>query len=251
MNLLKSLLLFLFVLVLVTPLVHAQSVDCPRSGAPVTIDGKWDGSEWDDAAELHLVKSSDSSQTGEGFVRVKYDDSYFYAIVDFVSVSTASGTDGAGIQFDTNNDGGNTPKQDDYRFDADYRGQGSMAQGTGSDFRWGLPLLRGALVDASISSSPHSSKSHPIYEFRIPLSIFPKTSTARFAAAVWHGSNTPSFVLVTWPQDYYLVVPNTWGTINFATPVPEFTCTFVIIVLALAAATLVTRTRAKKRIQAE
>jgi hypothetical protein len=248
MNGLKCLLAVFVVLVLVTPLAHAQSVDCPRSAAPVTIDGKWDGTEWDDAAELPLVAVSGSGyKSGEGFVRVKYDDSYFYAIVDFISVSTASGSDGAGIQFDTNNDGGNHPKPDDYRFDADYRGQVSMAQGTGSDFQWGLPLPRGTLVDASISSSPHSSKNHPIYEFRIPLSIFPETSTGRFAAAVWKGS-TPNLVLIIWPENYYRDVPNTWGTINFPTSVPEFTTTVVVIALMFAVVTLVTRTRANKRI---
>jgi hypothetical protein len=242
----KFLLSLIVVIALVAPLAHAQSVDCPHSGIAVTIDGKWGSGEWDEGAELPL-KTWSGYKTGEGFVMIKYDESYFYAIVDFMSVSTASGSDGAGITLDTKNDGGNKAKSDDYRFDVDYKGQGSMAQGTGTGFEWGLPLPAGVLVDASIGSSPHSSKNHPIYEFRIPLSIFPKTSTARFAAAVWQGLNPPNAVLLVWPEDYYLEVPNTWGTVNFPTVVPEFTSTAAVISLALLVATLVTRIQTKKR----
>jgi hypothetical protein len=63
--------------------------------------------------------------------------------------------------------------------------------------------------------------------------------------------NTQNFVLVTWPENYYLAVPNTGGTINFPTPIPEFTSTVVVIVLTFAVAALVTRIRAQKRIYPE
>jgi hypothetical protein len=227
---------------------NEQSISCPRSNIPVAIDGKWGMNEWSDAAEVSL-KTWSGYKSGEAFMRVKFDDSYFYAIIDFISVSTASGRDGASITFDTKNDGGNRAKADDYRFDVDYKGQGSMAQGTGSGFEWNLPLPENVLVNASIGASPHSSKNHPIYEFRIPLSMFPTTTTMGFAASVWQGWNAQKrdvIVLLTWPENYFLIVPNTWGEVNFPTPIPEFTSTFLVIASALIAPTLA-RIKLKKR----
>jgi hypothetical protein len=231
---------FIIMIAIVMPLAHAQTVDCPHSRIAVTIDGKWESGEWDDGAEIPLTAAS-SFKPGAGFARIKYDSLYFYAVLDFISVSTASGADGAGVQFDTNNNGGNTTDADDYRFKSDYKGAGSMAQGNGSGFGPYLPLPDGALVGASIGSSPYSSDSHPIYEFRVPLSMFPIVSTARLALGVWQGTNAPNLVLMVWPKDFLRDVPSTWGIINFPTSVPEFTSATAVAVLALLVATCVTR----------
>jgi hypothetical protein len=208
----------------------------------------WGKGEWDDGVELSLTSWS-GSKNGMGFIRMKYDYSSFYAIIDFTSVSTIIKLpyqEGASITFDTKNDGGNKSKTDDYRFDIFYTGQGSMQRGTGSGFEWGLPLPEGVLLGASMSSSPHSSKNHLIYEFRIPLSIFPRASTMGFAAGAYHGTESQfsQMVLLTWPADYYLDVPSTWGKIDFPTPVPEFPSTIILAAVALVLTVLIT-TKAK------
>ena len=246
----KCLLALLIAFAFFIPLAHAQVVDCPRSGIPVTMDGKWDGREWDDAVEVSLVRWSGYS-SGTAFLRAKYDRTYFFTIIDVTSATTATGDDGASITFDTNNDGGVKPRVDDYTFNIFYGGPPSMAQGNGKAFVYAASVPKGVLANASIGSSPHSSKSHPMYEFRIPLSLFPKISTIRFAASTWYGWNVnlQDFdVLLAWPKDFFNDAPGSWGTMNFPTAIPEFADAMVAIVLTFCAAALVTRTRSRKRI---
>jgi hypothetical protein len=230
-------LFFIFIiLIIIIPTVSAQKeLNCPHSVNEVTINGVWGESEWDDAEEIPLISVyEDESVTG--WIRIKNDEGYFYAIIDFTSTQILVCGDGAAIIFDTDYNLGDKPQKDDFRFYFPCEGKPSMEIGTGYQFVWREELPEGFIADMSFGPSPHSNSPHPIYEFRIPLSIFPlDTNQVGFTANAWaikiHGTRDDIFL--AWPRNSDYKVPDTWGEMNFPYPVPEFLSFLITIIITI------------------
>ncbi|MCW4033553.1 MAG: hypothetical protein NWF08_09225 [Candidatus Bathyarchaeota archaeon] len=218
------------------PSVNAQNeFNCPILVNEVTLDGEWGEGEWDDAEELFL-ESATGDESEIGWMRVKVDESYFYAIVDFTSTSILVCGDGVAIIFDTEYNRGDKPQKDDIRFYVPCEGDPSIYIGTGYLFVWREEVPEGYITNLSFGPSPHSSSYHPIYEIRIPLSIFPQDTTqVGFTATAWaikiHG--TREDISLAWPRDSNYKVPDTYGEVNFPYPVHEFSSIVLIIVMTI------------------
>jgi len=232
------------ILIIIIPTVSAQKeLNCPHSINEVIIDGVWGESEWDEAKEIPLISVyEDGGMTS--WVRIKNDETYFYAIIDFTSTPILVCDDGAAIIFDTEYNLGDKPQKDDFRFYLPCEGKSSMEIGTGYQFVWKNRLPEGYIADMSFGPSPHSNSPHPIYEFRIPLSIFPSdTNQVGFTANAWaikiHGTRDDIFL--AWPSNSDHKVPDTWGEINFPYPVPEFPSVSLILPLTFSTLLLLLR----------
>ncbi|MEM2882210.1 MAG: hypothetical protein QXU06_02470 [Candidatus Bathyarchaeia archaeon] len=94
-----------------------------------------------------------------------------------------------------------------------------------------------------------------IYEFKIPKAIFAASPEAiGFAAAVWHNPlrKSPAEVLLTWPKDYWLHIPSTWGDLTLsAAPIPELSPPGLGLasMIALAASLLAWRRLGRSRVR--
>lgn len=224
------------ILIIIIPTVSAQKeLNCPNSINEVIINGVWGASEWDDAKEIPLISVyEDESVTG--WVRIKNDESYFYAIIDFTPTSILVCGDGTTIIFDTEFNLGDKPQKDDFRFYFPCEGKPSMEIGTGYQFVWRDELPEGFIAEMSFGPSPNSNSPHPIYEFRIPLSIFPlDANQVGFTANAWaikiHGTRDDIFL--AWPRNSDYEVPDTWGEMNFPYPVPEFLSFLITVIIAI------------------
>jgi hypothetical protein len=229
--------IFLMLVILIPTASAKNELNCPHSINEVIIDGVWGESEWDEAKEIPLI----SIYQGESmtvWARIKNDESYFYAIIDFTSTPILVCGDGAAIIFDTEYNLGDNPQKDDFRFYFTCQGKPSMEVGTGYQFVWRDELPEGFIADMSFGPSPHSNSPHPVYEFRIPLSIFPSdTNLVGFTANAWAIKipGTRDDIFLAWPSNCDYKVPNTWGEMGFPYPVPEFSSFFITSIIAIMA----------------
>jgi hypothetical protein len=220
--------------VLINPVQSAQeplSLIIPENHEDVEIDGLWTTkTEWSDASELKI-----SSNELSAYVRAKHNQAYVYLLIDFLSDHglEASG-DFAVICFDTKNNVGNVPLQDDYCFYRITRTGDFMdgiIQGNGMDWT----VLQEAETwdpynekfDAAMSSShlndPYDNiNTHVIYEFRIPIESYGLNAQMGFYTYV-NDAYTRQFI--EWPANAggkqfkfvvkdVLPVPDKWGDLS-------------------------------------
>jgi hypothetical protein len=187
----------------------------PTLTNPVTIDGKWTtATEWTDGYEMPSPACN---------WRLKYDTDSLYVLSDFFGVNESfpTGYDAAWVYIDTLGNGGSAPDKDDYAFSIQPSLSNSlvMEQGTGSDWSIVAPNFNGASsVDAS--NDPYGSSPHPIYEFKIPMSIFPANVKS---AKMRLSTEAPFQGWYDWPIYSDRSDPSTWGDVAFSsTPIPEF-----------------------------
>jgi len=165
-----------FTFLMVTLPSTAATGDAPimqalGSGTILTIDGKWSVGEWDDSLEYVVTNSTLIS-----YVRVKWNGSFFYILIDSPWDTTNSSIypyENTWIAFDTMHNHGSAPQTDDYLFSTNamvaYRGDGTKwtMMPVPSDFKaqssscdeWG----------PGVQPSPKNSTPHRIDEFRVPL----------------------------------------------------------------------------------
>ena len=213
----------------------------------VTIDGKWSAGEWDDALEYGATNSTLTS-----YVRVKWDSSFLYILIDSPWDTTNSSVwpyENTWIAFDTMHNHGSAPQSDDYLFIVStmvaYRVDGAQ---------W-IPMAVPSGFQAQSSSSdefgpgvqpsPKNSTPHRIDEFRVPLTYVGQINqTGGFYLMVIDDIDDPdgegdlgSPTYVEWPEnsggrsDGYppagrdpCPAPSAWGHLTFLQrPTASFT----------------------------
>ena len=86
----------------------------PYSADVPIVDGQWSTpSEWNGASEYKLYSRSG---TLVAYFRLENNGTHLFMLVDFISDTRQSGYDDLWVMFDTMDDGGNVPSQDDYLF---------------------------------------------------------------------------------------------------------------------------------------
>lgn len=141
------------------------------------IDGKWTTpTEWMDATEIKVENVSTGQML---YIRLKYNGTFLYVLLDFVSDYTPSTYDYGGICFDTKDDGGILADWDDFSF-IQLVGQVNFLyifQGTGTGnttgeswhiARYNAHPETSSMGGFSGANDPYEKRSHRIIEFRIP-----------------------------------------------------------------------------------
>lgn len=162
-------------------------IHAPYSSNIPELDGQWSTStEWLDASETRI----ENQQNMTAILRIMHNSEYIFVLLDFITDFTRSTYDLAGICFDTLDDGGDTPKTDDYLFGI-LAGQAPTFvytyQGTGMDDGWGLTSLYGVWGRAGFSETndPYEpGMSHRIYEWQVPCKVLGQASFYGFYAFV-------------------------------------------------------------------
>ena len=189
----------------------------PYSTDVPILDGQWStSSEWNHASEYKLTQGSLAQLVA--YFRLENNGTHLFMLVDFVSDSRQSGYDDLVIMFDTKDDGGNAPSQDDYRF---YCGNGrvSVAQGTGQGDpnSWGKvntePETKYSQSFSHTNDPYDNQRDHETYELSIPLSYLTANKTMGFWAEVSDGNSG----YVSWPV-HISKVPMYKGAIAIVSP---------------------------------
>lgn len=227
----------ILLLVMTATLATAHSgnnINIPAGFNP-TIDGRWTGSEWDDATWEYQI----TGPGGTSYLRAKTSSGNLYMIIDSPWDTTPSVIPGwerenLFVAFDTSHNDGGAPQTDDYLFNGEYSiWGGPSCQGTGTG--WGNMLTPAGYNCAANYSygSPHSGASHRIEEFKIPLAyVGTIDSTSGFYVMVIDNSGDPdgtgplgSTLYVEWPPaaggntanwppgSDPCPAPNAWGNI--------------------------------------
>jgi hypothetical protein len=148
------------------------------------MDGRWTTSfEWDGAGE-HEQDFDDGTRL---VIRSMYDGEYLYLLLDLIADRYDESTGRAFVCFDTDHDGGLQDSRD-YCFMGALEGVQKTYQGkdsVGIDFDFLETKGPGDfMVLGSMSESPYSSSSHPVYEFRIPIDFLGYSEEYGFYAIV-------------------------------------------------------------------
>ena len=228
----------------------------PYSADVPTVDGQWSTpSEWNDASEYKL--SQGSVATWVAYFRLKNNGTHFFMLVDFISDQHQSGYDDLWVMFDTLDDGGNVPSQDDYLFMCK-NDSIRVRQGTGQPDpeSWGKVNTQPESkysVGFSHTNDPYENQhDHETHELSIPLSFLTANKTIGFWAEVSEGETSG---YVSWPvhisevpyKEGFLIVspplPYDWGDIAIdaaptTTPaptssVPEFSWLMILPLFAI------------------
>jgi len=247
----KTLTLITLCLVLLCPvgIVTSQNQPSVNSTAltnAVGLDGKWTTpEEWTDGTELKIDEV--------GYIRIKDTSTELYLLVDFLADTQPDDGDYASVILDTRNDGGSTPRADDYQirimWTSTYGLTYSIEYTYGTDQGWGsyshAPKGFEGASSTDASNNPYSSIPHLIYEFMLT-----KTIVAEYAniAGVAIGAFDARGIALSWPISTNQNDPNTYGDVIFAVPIPEFrssatgniviwtmliACTFLVLLRSL------------------
>jgi hypothetical protein len=227
------------------------SINIPFSDRAPTIDGIWtNSSEWSDATLIEL--SNGVNETAN--VRLKHDGIYVFVLIDFLTDVVHNTYDQGGVCIDAANNGGGLPQTDDYLFSLlagqaptflyTFRGTGN---GNKSEDAWSLTVVPEADGQAGFAPGQYGNDSiHMIYEFQIPCTIWPATSSYGFYVYVFD-YHTSTFL--EWPAgagggwrriaegepQYVPPSPDHWGSI-MGDFIPEFPSRLVFVGLAAALA---------------
>jgi len=215
-----ALLLILLCPIAIVSSQDQRSVNSTALTNTISLDGKWTApEEWMDGTELKIDEV--------GYIRIKDTATELYILVDLIADTQADDGDYASVILDTKNDGGSTPRPDDYqiklRWTSTY-GFGYLIEYTyGTDQGWGsyrqAPKGFEGSSSMDASNNPYLSTAHLIYEFELT-----KTIVAEYANIA--GISIRAFdargITLTWPQSADQNDPNTYGDIIFAVPIPEF-----------------------------
>jgi hypothetical protein len=225
------------------------SINIPFSDRAPTIDGAWtNSSEWSDATLIKL--SNGGNMTAD--VRLKYNGTCVFVLIDFLTDLVHNTYDQGGVCIDSANDGGSLPQPDDYLFSLlavqyptfiyTFRGTGNGS--TPAD-AWSLTVVPEAVGDVGFGRGQYGNDSiHMIYEFQIPCTIWPATSSYGLYVYVFD-YRTQTFL--EWPvgaggewtsiakaaPQYVPPSPNRWGSIN-GEFIPEFPSRLVFVEFAVA-----------------
>jgi len=221
----KRLSLIALYLVLLCPLgivvpQNQPSVNSTALTNTVSLDGKWTSpEEWADSTELKINEV--------GYIRIKDTSIELHVLVDFVADIQPDDGDYAYVILDTRNDGGSTPRADDYQIRIIWASTYGLAYsveltyGTSQDWGSYSQAPKGFEGASSIdaSNNPYSSIPHLIYEFRLT-----KVIVAEYAniAGISIGAYDSGGATLSWPSSVDQNDPNTYGDIIFAVPIPEF-----------------------------
>ena len=189
------------------------------SNAPI-IDGQWSTpSEWNSASEYRLTQGSVVELVS--YFRFENNGTHLFMLVDFTSDTSQSGYDGFEAIFDTKDDGGNMPLQDDYRFHCE-NGKVSVAQGTGQGdpSSWGRfntqPETKYASSFTHNNDPYDNQRDHETFELAIPLSFLAANKTMGFWVEVSDGKTS---AYVGWPV-HKSDVPYKQGFLMVSPPLP-------------------------------
>jgi hypothetical protein len=232
----------------------------PYSSDVPIIDGQWSTpSEWNSSSEYRFTQG-DLAQL-VAFFRLENNGTHLFILVDFISDTSYSGYDGLAVLFDTKDDGGNAPSQDDYRVYCE-NGRVSVAQGTGQPSQPGQdswlrlktqPELNYSSGFSHTNDPYDNQRDHETYELAIPLSFLTTNKNMGFWAEVSDGKTS---AYVSWPVHISKVpynggilmvsppLPRDWGDIAIksvptTTPtptpsIPEFPSTIILVFLITA-----------------
>jgi hypothetical protein len=228
----------------------------PYSADVPTVDGKWSTpSEWNDASEYKLSQG----KTLTAYFRLQNNGTHFFMLVDFISDKHQSGYDDLWVMFDTLDNGGNVPSQDDYLFMCKNNSirvrQGTGQSGQPGQESWGRfntePESKYSVGFSHINDPYENQHDHETHELSIPLSFLTANKTIGFWAEVSEGETSG---YVSWPvhiskvpyKEGFLIVspplPFDWGDIAIdasptTTPtptpsVPEFSWLALLLLIA-------------------
>ena len=234
-SVIMMLLIFMFLMAMVpfsTANEDASTMQALGPGKIPTIDGIWSAGEWDDALEYSATNSTLTS-----YVRVKWNGSFLYILIDSPWDTTNSSLypyENTWIAFDTMNSHGSTPQIGDYLFSVS-----TMVAYWGNGTRWNTMLAPSGLKAQSSSSdewgpgvqpSPKNSTPHRIDEFRVPLTYVGQTNQTGGFYFLVIDDTASAHAYVEWPvgaggnslgwpvgSSYSdpCPAPSAWGHLNF------------------------------------
>lgn len=240
-------------------------VKCPLLTQPVTVDGIWtSATEWTDAPE---TKMSVAAGGGAGYFRVKHDATALYvlgeSLVDTAVEynSTAGMGDSMTVFLDTHYNQGTAPQTDDYRFIAYYVSATNATvltrKGDGANWVTSGPVQGlQVMVGLDTGNSPHTPHPHVTFEMSIPLSLIPASPFGFFmrlddSLIWWSNSDQATAMHLFWPNGGTApqgVDPAAWGSVTiFSTPIPEFSSSGLIVIIAVFAVLAFGRVRKRDR----
>jgi len=244
--------------------VEGAVVTSYKALVPVVVDGRWTTPhEWNDTVEqIALLAGTFPKMVTGAYVRLKHDALSLYVLIDFVldtRIDPANDTylhpDAGWVFLDTAHEGSAWPNLDDYTVILAWYNttcpELAVFRGDGRDWIPLKEIPRGLTAASSTNAtySPRTQRPHLIYEFAIPLSLFPsgvETAGVGFMAvdhATVQGSGYP--VGFTFP--YPLLpkpTPDKFADLVFsAVPVPELSSVPLAALIALVATTLIPRRR--------
>lgn len=240
-------------------------VKCPMLTETVTIDGKWTTTtEWNDAVEIQMLVAEGN---GVGYFRVKHDATSLYilgeSLVDTAVEynSTAGMGDYMSVFLDTLYNQGKAPQTDDYRFTAYYVSASNTAMKTwkGDGTNWiTASTVQGmqAMVSLDTGNSPHGPHPHVTFEMNIPLSLIPASPFGFFIrlddSTIWWSESDAAYAMhFFWPNGGtadQTVDPSSWGAMTISgTPIPEFSSSWLIAVVAVFAVLVFARVYKRDR----
>jgi hypothetical protein len=192
----------------------------PYSSDVPIVDGQWSTpSEWNNASEYKFTQGSLAQLAA--YFRLENNGTHLFILVDFITDQRQSGYDGLAIMFDTKDDGGNVPAQDDYRFSCQY-GQVFVSQGTGQagDNSWSKvnPQPEAKYSSGfSHTNDPYDNQhDHETYELSIPLSFLTTDKNMGFWAEVYDGNSG----YVSWPVHISNVLLHEGAYATVSPPLP-------------------------------
>ncbi len=216
------------------------------SGQLPIIDGTGSyATEWKQSAE-HLVSYPDGARLA---LRSVHDRDNVYLLLDLISDTVVNNNRDFGIVcFDTKNDDGDRPDENDYCFVAtegsstfvSYKGGGYFGISNYLDV---IPNPTGAKAIAGISNKfdRYTDVPHAIYEFRIPTALLTRSNLYGFYYAVYDANSGKVY---SWPVDVntgypYVPAPHQWGKLvspdnslpEFQPPQIVFALTMVLLLL--------------------
>jgi hypothetical protein len=237
-------------------------VNAPFSDRAPTIDGMWTNfSEWADAQSIEL--NNELNETAN--IRIKHNGTYIFVLIDFITDFTHSTFDQGGICFDTKDNGGSLPEDDDYLF-AILAGQGPKwvysYRGTGSGSTppdaWSLTIFDDVVGQAGFSKDQYGEgNDHRIYEWQIPCKHWQAASSYGFYLYVYDFHDK---TFLEWPvgaggnwtqiaqsvPPFVPPSPEQWGTIS-GDFVPEFNPELMFVAFAAYTAIIGTLVRKARR----
>jgi hypothetical protein len=230
LSLLASMFLLFSLLEISDCLPTNGSISVPYSTNIPNIDGQSSTvTEWNDASENKMTNEFGWT----AYLRLKHNETHIFAILDFVSDQSDSFEDNAIFAFDTNDEGGNIVRSDDYEFSFYYRlfafYKGEVSQGSGlTPSSWiGISQPSGFIMQRGFSNlrDPYESEEfHSLYEAAFPRSLLSPKSNLGFYAYV---NDSKSGDVLEFPAGASSTSPGEWGDIVMKTvlisPSPSLT----------------------------
>ncbi len=233
--------IFTLILLLIVPffsLANGEQIAITiTSGQLPIIDGTGSYStEWKQSAE-HVVSYPDGARLA---FRSVHDRDNVYLLLDMITDTIIDNNRDFGIVcFDTKNDSGDRPNDDDYCFIATegsnvfitYRGGGDFGI---SDYLNKVPNPKGVKAIAGISNKfdRYTEISHAIYEFEIPTEIITRANVYGIYYAVYDANTGKVY---SWPENFdsrypYVPAPDHWGKlVSPDNSLPEFSSASIAV----------------------